>query len=86
MAKRLNLAFLQLEEEWGESELGEYPHFMIKEIHEQLSLCIVFPVDYVMPGTPEWVVCRYNLRNSHNYSRPFDWMGACLVCCSDWSN
>ena len=34
---------LQLEEEWGESELGEYPHFMIKEIHEQsqsLQHCI----------------------------------------------
>ncbi|MAH30376.1 MAG: glutamine--fructose-6-phosphate transaminase (isomerizing), partial [Euryarchaeota archaeon] len=34
---------LQLEEEWGESELGEYPHFMLKEIHEQsqsLQHCI----------------------------------------------
>ena len=32
-----------LEEEWGEVELGEYPHFMIKEIHEQaeaLRQCI----------------------------------------------
>ena len=24
-----------LESDWGESELGEYPHFMLKEIHEQ---------------------------------------------------
>ncbi len=34
---------LQLEEEWGETELGEYPHFMLKEIHEQsqsLQHCI----------------------------------------------
>ena len=34
---------LQLEEEWGESELGAYPHFMLKEIHEQsqsLQHCI----------------------------------------------
>tara|TARA_B100000674_G_C37955572_1_gene969417 strand:- start:1859 stop:3124 length:1266 start_codon:yes stop_codon:yes gene_type:complete len=34
---------LQLDEEWGESELGEYPHFMLKEIHEQsqsLQHCI----------------------------------------------
>ena len=34
---------LNLEEEWGESELGEYPHFMLKEIHEQsqsLQHCI----------------------------------------------
>lgn len=34
---------LQLEEEWGESELGKYPHFMLKEIHEQsqsLQHCI----------------------------------------------
>ncbi len=34
---------LHLEEEWGESELGEYPHFMLKEIHEQsqsLQHCI----------------------------------------------
>ena len=34
---------LQLEEEWGESELGDYSHFMLKEIHEQsqsLQHCI----------------------------------------------
>ncbi|MGB1365045.1 MAG: glutamine--fructose-6-phosphate transaminase (isomerizing) [Candidatus Poseidoniaceae archaeon] len=34
---------LHLEEEWGESELGDYPHFMLKEIHEQsqsLQHCI----------------------------------------------
>ncbi len=34
---------LLLEEEWGESELGDYPHFMLKEIHEQsqsLQHCI----------------------------------------------
>jgi len=34
---------LQLEEEWGESELGDYDHFMLKEIHEQsqsLQHCI----------------------------------------------
>ena len=34
---------LHLEEEWSESELGDYPHFMLKEIHEQsesLQHCI----------------------------------------------
>ena len=37
--KEVESRLLQLEEEWGESELGEYPHFMLKEIHEQsLSL------------------------------------------------
>jgi len=32
-----------IEEEWGDSELGDYPHFMLKEIHEQpeaLRQCI----------------------------------------------
>ncbi|MEC7272317.1 MAG: glutamine--fructose-6-phosphate transaminase (isomerizing) [Candidatus Thermoplasmatota archaeon] len=33
--KEVESRLLQLEEEWGESELGEYPHFMLKEIHEQ---------------------------------------------------
>ena len=36
-------SLLQLEEEWGESDLGDYPHFMLKEIHEQsqsLQHCI----------------------------------------------
>jgi len=34
---------LELDEEWGVSELGDYPHFMLKEIHEQsqsLQHCI----------------------------------------------
>ena len=34
---------LHLEEEWSESEIGDYPHFMLKEIHEQsqsLQHCI----------------------------------------------
>ncbi|MEC7179799.1 MAG: glutamine--fructose-6-phosphate transaminase (isomerizing) [Candidatus Thermoplasmatota archaeon] len=41
--KEVESHLLQLEEEWGESELGEYPHFMLKEIHEQsqsLQHCI----------------------------------------------
>ncbi|MBF14417.1 MAG: glutamine--fructose-6-phosphate transaminase (isomerizing) [Euryarchaeota archaeon] len=41
--KEVNSPLLHLEEEWGESELGEYPHFMLKEIHEQsrsLQHCI----------------------------------------------
>jgi len=32
-----------LEEDWGEAELGDYPHFMLKEMHEQpeaLKHCI----------------------------------------------
>ena len=34
---------LELDEEWGVSDLGDYPHFMLKEIHEQsesLQHCI----------------------------------------------
>ena len=41
--KEVESHLLQLEAEWGESELGEYPHFMLKEIHEQsqsLQHCI----------------------------------------------
>ena len=41
--KKVKSRLLQLEEEWGESELGNYPHFMLKEIHEQsqsLQHCI----------------------------------------------
>ena len=41
--KRVKSSLLHLEEEWGESELGDYPHFMLKEIHEQsqsLQHCI----------------------------------------------
>ena len=41
--KKVKSKLLQLEEEWGESELGDYPHFMLKEIHEQsqsLQHCI----------------------------------------------
>ena len=41
--KEVESHLLQLDEEWGESELGEYPHFMLKEIHEQsqsLQHCI----------------------------------------------
>ena len=38
-----------LEEEWGEADLGDYPHYMIKEIHEQpeaLRRCISGRLDY----------------------------------------
>ena len=41
--KKVKSNLLHLEEEWGESELGDYPHFMLKEIHEQsqsLQHCI----------------------------------------------
>ena len=41
--KEVESHLLHLEEEWGESELGNYPHFMLKEIHEQsqsLQHCI----------------------------------------------
>ena len=41
--KEVESHLLKLEEEWGESELGDYPHFMLKEIHEQsqsLQHCI----------------------------------------------
>ena len=41
--KEVESSHLQLEEEWGESDLGDYPHFMLKEIHEQsqsLQHCI----------------------------------------------
>ena len=41
--KKVKSRLLNLEEEWGESELGDYPHFMLKEIHEQsqsLQHCI----------------------------------------------
>lgn len=41
--KKVKSKLLHLEEEWGESELGDYPHFMLKEIHEQsqsLQHCI----------------------------------------------
>jgi len=41
--KKVKSRLLHLEEEWGESELGDYPHFMLKEIHEQsqsLQHCI----------------------------------------------
>jgi glucosamine--fructose-6-phosphate aminotransferase (isomerizing) len=33
--KKVKSSILRLEEEWGESELGDYPHYMLKEIHEQ---------------------------------------------------
>lgn len=33
--KEVESIMLRLEEEWGESELGDYPHYMLKEIHEQ---------------------------------------------------
>tara|TARA_B100001093_G_scaffold177219_1_gene169890 strand:- start:42771 stop:44591 length:1821 start_codon:yes stop_codon:yes gene_type:complete len=39
-----------LEQEWGDSELGDYPHFMIKEIYEQadaLRHCISGRLDRV---------------------------------------
>ena len=29
--KKVKSKILHLEEEWGESELGDYPHFMLKE-------------------------------------------------------
>jgi len=41
--KKVKSRLLHLEEEWGVSELGDYPHFMLKEIHEQsqsLQHCI----------------------------------------------
>ena len=41
--KKVKSKILHFEEEWGESELGDYPHFMLKEIHEQpqsLQHCI----------------------------------------------
>ena len=41
--KEVESNVLDLEEDWGESELGDYPHFMLKEIHEQsqsLQHCI----------------------------------------------
>jgi glucosamine--fructose-6-phosphate aminotransferase (isomerizing) len=33
--KKVRSRILKLEEDWGESELGNYPHYMLKEIHEQ---------------------------------------------------
>jgi glucosamine--fructose-6-phosphate aminotransferase (isomerizing) len=33
--KKVRSRILKLEEDWGESELGDYPHYMLKEIHEQ---------------------------------------------------
>lgn len=33
--ERSNTSAIQLEEAWGETDLGGYPHFMLKEIHEQ---------------------------------------------------
>ena len=33
--KEVESIMMRLEEEWGESELGDYPHYMLKEIHEQ---------------------------------------------------
>ena len=33
--KEVESILMRLEEEWGESELGDYPHYMLKEIHEQ---------------------------------------------------
>ena len=37
-----------LEDDWGEAELGDYPHFMLKEIHEQpeaLRQCLTGRLD-----------------------------------------
>ena len=33
--KNFDPSITVLEQDWGESELGEYPHFMLKEIYEQ---------------------------------------------------
>ena len=48
--KNFNPSITVLEQEWGESELGEYPHFMLKEIYEQpdaLRHCISGRLDRV---------------------------------------
>ncbi len=43
-----NTTAIVMEEAWGEAELGDFPHFMIKEIHEQpeaLRHCISGRID-----------------------------------------
>lgn len=48
--KNFNPSITVLEQDWGESELGEYPHFMLKEIYEQpdaLRHCISGRLDRV---------------------------------------
>ena len=48
--KNFDPSITVLEQEWGESELGEYPHFMLKEIYEQpdaLRHCISGRLDRV---------------------------------------
>ena len=48
--KNFDPSITVLEEDWGESDLGEYPHFMLKEIYEQpdaLRHCISGRLDRV---------------------------------------
>lgn len=48
--KNFNPSITVLEEDWGVSELGEYPHYMLKEIYEQpdaLRHCISGRLDRV---------------------------------------
>jgi len=48
--KNFNPSITVLEDDWGESELGEFPHFMLKEIYEQpdsLRHCISGRLDRV---------------------------------------
>ena len=48
--KNFDPSITVLEQDWGESELGEYPHFMLKEIYEQpdaLRHCISGRLDRV---------------------------------------
>ena len=48
--KNFDPSITLLEQDWGESELGEYPHFMLKEIYEQpdaLRHCISGRLDRV---------------------------------------
>lgn len=48
--KNFDPSITVLEDDWGESELGEYPHFMLKEIYEQpdaLRHCISGRLDRV---------------------------------------
>ena len=48
--KNFNPSITVLEDDWGESELGDFPHFMLKEIYEQpdaLRHCISGRLDRV---------------------------------------
>ena len=67
-----------LEEEWGDGEKGDFPHFMIKEIHDQPRVMKECVRGRVIPGSPKVKLGKY-VFTSYRHEK-LNEKGSCIIC------